>query len=317
MTGPADDNKVVVAVDLGGTQLRTAVFSPTGTMLVRHSVSTPKHGGQGTIIATVAEEIRAAATMAGRPMAQVGVSALGPVDPSTGAVRTAPTLPDFDDVPLGANLRDALGVPVEVFNDANAAAVAEWRLGAGRGTDSFCYVTVSTGIGCGIINDGELVTGHSGYAGELGRLRIPTASGLARLEEISSGTAIAAAARAALGNGVETSLRHLPHAEALTAADVAVAANTGDPLAQRIYTGAAETLGIQLATLTKIIDPETIALGGGVTLAGDAFWSPLRAAVNDSLAMDSIPPPRLLAAGLQGDVGLYGAFLALTGFSGI
>lgn len=306
------ENEVVIAVDLGGTQLRTAAFSPTGTMLERRSVATPKVGGQVAIIAAVVDEIRATAIAIGRPLRQIGVSALGPVDPSTGIVRNAPTLPGFDNVPLGETLQNTLGVPVQVFNDANAAAVAEWRLGAGRGTDNFCYVTVSTGIGCGIISNGRLVTGHSGYAGEFGRLSVPTDSGPVRLEDLSSGTAIAASARGAIDTGAETSLRELPNPENLTAADVAAAANAGDPLAQQIYTRASQTLGIQLANLTKIVDPESIAIGGGVTLAGDAFWNPLRTTVNTCLALDSIPPPRLLAAGLQGDVGLYGAFLALT-----
>lgn len=302
---------VLVVVDLGGTQLRTAAFTRAGTMLARHSVPTPRNGGQDLIIATVVEEIRGAATAVARPLSTVGVSALGPVDPATGVVRTAPTLRDFDNVPLGPSLQDALGVPVHVFNDANAAAVAEWRLGAGRGTHNFCYVTVSTGIGCGIISNDRLVTGHTGHAGELGRVTVPTAAGPVRLEDISSGTAIAATARAALETEVETSLRGLPHPDTITAADVAAAANTGDPLAQQIYTAASESLGIQLANLTRIIDPEAIAIGGGVTLAGDAFWSPLRATVAAALLQDSIPPPRILAAGLQGDVGLHGAFMAL------
>ena len=207
-------------------------------------------------------------------------------------------------------LRDALQLPVHVHNDANAATIAEWKLGAGRGTRHFCYVTVSTGMGCGIISNGQLVTGRA-YAGELGRTRIPSTDGsTAQLEQISSGTAIAARARALIAAGTDTSLATVGRTD-ITAGTVAAAAAAGDHVARSIFTTAAATLGIQLANLTRLVDPETVALGGGVTLAGDIFWGPLRATIGESLAQDSIPLPRLVEAELRGDAGLHGAAIAL------
>ena len=192
-------------------------------------------------------------------------------------------------------------LPVHVHNDANAATIAEWQLGAGRGTRNFCYVTVSTGMGCGIISNGQLVTGRA-YAGELGRTRIASTDGsTAQLEQISSGTAIAA--RALIAAGTPTSLATIDPTN-ITAGTVAAAAAAGDHVARSIFTTAATTLGIQLANLTRLIDPETIALGGGVTLAGDIFWDPLRATIEESLAQDSIPLPRLVEAELHSDAGL-------------
>ena len=163
-------------------------------MLTRRAVATPRTGGPDEVIAAVLDQIREATAQHRATVVAVGVSALGPVDPHTGIIRSAPTLPGFDNVPLGQRLHDALQLPVHVHNDANAATIAEWKLGAGRGTRHFCYVTVSTGMGCGIISNGQLVTGRA-YAGELGRTRIPSTDGsTAQLEQISSGTAIAARA---------------------------------------------------------------------------------------------------------------------------
>ena len=149
------------------------------------------------------------------------------------------------------------------------------------------------------------------YAGELGRTRIPSTDGsTAQLEQISSGTAIAARARALIAAGTPTSLATIGRTD-ITAGTVAAAAAAGDHVARSIFTTAATTLGIQLANLTRLVDPETVALGGGVTLAGDIFWDPLRATIEESLAQDSIPLPRLVEAELGGDAGLHGAAIAL------
>ena len=301
---------IYVVVDLGGTQTRTAIFDPTGQMLTRRAVATPRTAGPDEVIAAVLDQIREATAQHRATVVAVGVSALGPVDPHTGIIHSAPTLPGFDNVPLGPRLHDALQLPVHVHNDANAATIAEWQLGAGRGTRNFCYVTVSTGMGCGIISNGQLVTGRA-YAGELGRTRIPSTDGsTAQLEQISSGTAIAARARALIAAGTPTSLATIGRTD-ITAGTVAAAAAAGDHVARSIFTTAATTLGIQLANLTRLVDPETVALGGGVTLAGDIFWDPLRATIEESLAQDSIPLPRLVEAELGGDAGLHGAAIAL------
>jgi glucokinase len=306
----SDQTHVYVVVDLGGTQTRTAVFDVGGQMLMRRSIATPRTG-PSEVVAAVLDEIRSAMAQQAAPVIAIGVSALGPVDPSAGLIRSAPTLPGFDNVPIGPRLRDALTLPVHVHNDANAAAIAEWQLGAGRGTRDFCYVTVSTGVGCGIISNRELVTGRAGNAGELGRIRIAAANGTTvQLEEISSGTAIAERARTLIDSGAATCLASNDPTD-ITAGTVAAAASAGDRIARDIYTTAATTLGVQLANLTRLVEPEIIALGGGVTLAGDVFWRPLQAALDESLDHDAIPAPRLVAAKLRGDAGLHGAAIAL------
>jgi glucokinase len=145
----------------------------------------------------------------------------------------------------------------------------------------------------------------------LSRVRIPAIDGTTtRLEQVSSGTAVAARARALVAAGTATSLAAIP-TEQLTAGAVAETAKAGDATALGIFTTAAVTLGVQLANLTRRIDPQVIALGGGVTLAGNIFWEPLRHAMQESLAQDSIPIPDLVEPALGGDAGLHGAALAL------
>jgi hypothetical protein len=162
-------------------------------MLTRRAIATP--GPAGPLESSPPSSTRSAKLPPSTRVVAIGVGALGPVEPRTGLIRSAPTIPGFNNIPLGPRLQDALQLPVQVHNDANAATIAEWQLGAGRGTREFCYVTVSTGIGFRIITNGQLVTGRAGYAGELGRTRIPNAAGgTTELEQISSGTAIAARA---------------------------------------------------------------------------------------------------------------------------
>ena len=263
-------------------------------MLTRNAVATPRTGGPDEVIAAVLDQIREAIAQHRATVVAVGVSALGPVDPHTGIIRNAPTLPGFDNVPLGPRLHDALQLPVHVHNDANAATIAEWQRGAGRGTRNFCYVTVSTGMGCGIISNGESVTGRAGYAGELGRTRIPSTDGsTVQLEQISSGTAIAARARTLIAAGTPTSLAPIDRTN-ITAEIVAAGGCRGRSRCPQHLHHRRRHSGIQLANLTRLVDPETVALGGGVTLAGDIFWGPLRATTRESLAQDSIPLPRLV-----------------------
>lgn len=152
----------VLAMDLGGTQLRTAIFSGSG-QLERWSVPTPK--GAAAVINEMVHHIDRAQKLAKGHLRAVGISALGPVDPVTGAIRDAPNIGVFDPFPLRQLLQERVALPIEIINDANAATISEWHLGSGRGTRDFCYVTISTGIGCGIIAGGQLITGRHGAAG--------------------------------------------------------------------------------------------------------------------------------------------------------
>jgi glucokinase len=194
----------------------------------------------------------------------------------------APNL-GWHDVPVGAVLQDHLGVPVFVHNAAQAAAVAESVLGAGKGADEVVFLYVSSGVGAGILSEGRLYHGTRGIAGEVGHCPVGGSTQRCNcgkvgcLETVASGPAIAAAAQAAVDAGRRTKLRSVRGP--LTAKDVAEAADAGDKVAIDILARAGHELGVAAAWLVNLLNPEILIIGGGVAAAGDLLLGPLRAAV--------------------------------------
>lgn len=198
----------VLAVDLGGTQIRAALADDAGNVLSREVVETPAEAGAAAVLEAVIAVLERQAVPGVR---HIGISALGPVDPRTGVVAAAPTIRGFTQIPLKRRVEDALGIPTSVVNDTNAAALAEWALGSvRRSARHFAYMTVSTGIGCGLLIGGTVVNGRRGAAGELGHCIVEpggapcTCGGLGHLEGLASGTAIARQARDAVIRGDAT-----------------------------------------------------------------------------------------------------------------
>lgn len=298
----------VIAVDLGGTQLRTALFE-ADELITRWSVPTPI--GQDAIIAELTSQIERARTIAPREVSAIGISALGPVDPATGTVRDAPTITDFRNVPIRQRIEAATSLPVAVVNDANAATLAEWKLGAGHGVPDFCFVTISTGIGMGIVSGSKLITGGSGGAGELGRVHVRAPGDIdgKRLEEHASGSAISAKAESIRGRSGSALIDNARPGD-LTSRRIAEFAADGDLVAGRILADAGTLVGEALANVVRVLDPTVVAIGGGVSRAGDLFWAPLMEALGASLQRDSIPVPTITPALLHDDAGLHGAAIA-------
>lgn len=307
MTGHAG---VTLAFDLGGTLLRCAVIRD-GVVKARWSVATPRD--LESIITTITEHIHRAQLQTGGPIDAIGVSALGPVLPGVGVIRNAPTLPGFDNVPLQRLIESQVHQPVLVVNDANAATYGEWKLGVGKGTQDFCFVTVSTGIGAGFIANGNLFQGHRGAAGELGRFRIrlPGKQQTQLLESCASGTAIAAqASRIADETQHAGLLRAREELNGpITAKTVASLADAGDEVCRALLSNAAVLIGETLANITRLFDPEVIAIGGGVSRAGRSFWEPMIETMTTSLVEDGSHLPRVAMGELQDDAGLRGVAL--------
>jgi glucokinase len=216
----------------------------------------------------------------------VGVSFGGPVDAGGGLVRLSHHVPGWENTPLREQLEAEFGAPVSVDNDANVAALGEWRFGAGQGCDSMLYVTVSTGIGGGWVLNGRIWGGADGMAGEIGHMLVHPGGAACDcgkagcLEAEACGRAIARAARERLTAEPETGamLRALADgdAEAVTAVQVAIAATTGDVLALSVLDQAAQMLGTGLAAAINLMNPEMIVLGGGVTKSGERWWHTVR-----------------------------------------
>ena len=300
----------VIGIDLGGTKIRSVVTLADGTIVGEDIRPTDAEGGPNVVVNRLVASAQAAVTASGVPhhsIVAVGVTAPGTVDFDEGVLHQPPNLPGWDAVPLGRLMRDLLDRPVFVENDANAAAYGEWRYGAGVGLRHLIYLTVSTGIGAGLILNGQMYRGADGAAGELGHMTIdvngpPHNCGMVGcLEVLASGTAIARMARDAVEADRAPLLARLAdEAGELTAAEVDRAADAGDPVAQEILAKAAHYLGVGLANYINIFNPEAIVIGGGVTRIGRQLLEPACALAKSRAFRLPSERVRLLPAALEG-----------------
>lgn len=275
----------VLGIDLGGTKILTAVTNAQGKMLSRDHSITPATKGQKAVIQSILESTGRALGQAGISAADliaVGVGAPGLSNPETGILFTSPNLPGWRDVPLRDIIEKVLGKKAFLINDANAAAVGELHFGAARGTRNFIYITVSTGIGGGIVIDGKIYTGSTGTAGELGHMVIDDEGPLCNCgnrgcwESLASGTALAREARNHIREGASTSILYYASGdlEKVNAEVIQKAAQAGDNLANQLIARVAYYLGVGLANLTNIFNPELIVIGGGLSNMGDMLIQP-------------------------------------------
>jgi glucokinase len=260
----------VIGIDLGGTKILSVRLDDGLKVVAQDLRETLAEEGPDAVIGRMVNSI--AAVAGSLPFRSIGISTAGPVDINRGLVTTPPNLPGWRDVPLGIRISQALGVPAWLENDANAAALAEHRLGAGRGCRHMVLVAVGTGIGGGLILDGRLYHGASGGAGEIGHMLVEPQGrvcGCGRrgcLEAMASGTALDAAAReiaAANPNGLVAEIARgqgdEPDARTLDAA-----ADAGDATAREAVERAGAYLGEGLTNLVNIFNPEVVVIGGSV-----------------------------------------------------
>ena len=299
--------RLILALDFGGTKLAAALAMPGERVFLAKaaSPSPPEKSAEADrdIILKLAARV-----LAGRRPAAVGASFGGPVQVEEGRVVLSHHVPGWEGFPLKEWLEERFGAPAVVENDANSGALGEWKRGTGQGTNSFFYVTVSTGIGGGWILGGEPYRGADGLAGEIGHLTVDpegpvcTCGRRGCLEAIASGPAIARRARELLATGESSVLRGLSE---LTAREVAQAAAAGDPVAEKALRGAAQALGRALAQAITLMNPERIAIGGGVARSGERFFTWTREA-----ARRHVPPQArvdIVPAQLLDDAPLWGA----------
>jgi glucokinase len=303
----------VVGIDLGGTQLRVAVADERGRL--RTIVREPTEARRGRdhvierIVSAVARALREDGTAA-RRVAALGIGMPGPVDPGAGLVISPANLPGFRNVPLNQILTRRTGIRSFLHHDAHIAALGEHRRGAARGASELIYVTVSTGIGAGIILDGELYAGAHGIAGEVGHIVVQRSGPRCRcgnygcVEAISSGTGIAKAAARMAHEHPSSALHGLASP---TAADVVRAARAGDGLARDILDTAGAYLGIALGTLVNLFNPQVIVLGGSVLKAGQLLLRPMRQSMVEASWAAARKGLRIVRPALGDDVGLIGA----------
>ena len=303
----------VLAIDIGGTKLAAGIVDSEGRILARGEVPTLAAEGLEPVLGRIAElgrDLLSRPEVADVSVHRVGVGCAGPVDLKAGIVFNPPNLPGWVRVPLIDHLQQALALPAVLENDANAAALGEFRYGAGRGAQTIVYLTVSTGIGGGIILNGKVWHGLKDAAGEVGHMTVcpdgPVCGCGNRgcLEAMSSGTSIARRAREAVTAGRKTALSEIP---ALTSADVVQLAQQGDPVARGVWESAVTYLGIGVGAVITILAPERVVIGGGVTKAGDYLFQPLREEVRRRVKLVPVESVPILPAALGPDVGILGA----------
>ena len=219
-------------------------------------------------------------------LSSIGFGVPGPISSDTGIVIAPPIMPGWDEFPIRKRLEELWGLPISVNNDAKLGALGEWAYGAGRNVMDLAYIKVGKGIGAGLLINGQIYSGSTGSAGEIGHLTIDekgpicTCGNRGCLEALSGGGAIAQQAKNAIKEKKNTQLREISP-ENISAKDVAFAAQRGDLLAQQIIEEAGEHLGVAIAGLINIFNPSMIIVGGGVAQIGDLLLEPIRETVKE------------------------------------
>lgn len=308
----------VGAVDLGGTKILAAVFAPDGTIAGRAKKATGRDHSLETVADRMADCVREAARSARVDAAQlraVGVGAPGTIEAATGVVLTAPNL-DWENVPLKAELEARLGVPVDVDNDVRVAVIAEHAAGAGKGVQNMVGIWPGTGVGGGVVLNGQLFRGTNGLAGEIGHITVKaggprcSCGGRGHLEALASRTAIVREIAKAAKRGTATRLAQIVRGDLTTATsgDLAKAWGRGDKVVSRVLDRAARHLAHGIASVANLLNPELVVLGGGVVEAlGDRFVEQIAQEVRKLPLHESTRSIRIVRAAFGDDAGISGA----------
>lgn len=294
--------KVVGCCDVGDSTLRVALAARTGALFAKNSFPHARPA-PGEVIALIARTLTEMARAADVELVAVGAAVPGPLDPWRGIVHLSPNL-EWREFPFTDALSSLLGVRVVMDDDANCAALGEHGYGARQDTRDFVCVIVGTGIGAGLILDGKLYRGARGFAGELGHTTILPDGPLCSCGNRGCVEALAA------GPALVRRMCELDPtaAQGLTARDVIALARAGNPNAVRVIDEAAKFLGVALANAVNLLNPERIALGGGVALdAGELLLEPARAEIQKRAFAPSANTVTLVRAALGDDAGLLGA----------
>lgn len=306
--------EAVIGVDLGGTNIKAGAVTLQGEVLVRHRVSTLAEEGPDAVIGRICNAVHHCAVQLERQDATavgVGVGSPGPIDLREGVVIEAPNLPGWDEVPLRDKVAEGAGLHCVLENDANAAALAEQWVGAGRGADSLVMFTLGTGIGGGIVLDGKVWHGTKGYGGEIGHMSINPDGPLCGcgnrgcIEAYASATAMVRRMQEAIDVGVETTLSGM--SGEFTARDICEAALSGDAAARQNFIETGTYLGVAVTNIVHILNPAVVVLSGGVIAAGELLMNPIQQEARGRLMGAFLDGLRICFAELGEDAGSIGA----------
>jgi glucokinase len=308
-----------IGCDLGGTNIKTGIVDlESGSVILTKSIPTLSIEGHAAVIDRMVDLITSLISGSGLDRSEIlglGVSAPGVIDPINGTTIFLPNLVgQWRDIPLGEKLSNALKLPVTLLNDVRAITYGEYFYGAGKGVNRMACFAIGTGVGGGLILNGDLVLGFQGSAGELGHLTIEV-NGLrcncgnyGCLETYTSGPAISSRAEKVVRQGFTTRIADLIDNDLnkITPEIVAQAANEGDEIAQEIWNSVGHYLGTGIANICVAFGPERVVLAGGVAAAGDLLLTPIRKTLQERVFVMPIEKVEVVLGSLGDDAGILG-----------
>lgn len=309
-----------IGIDVGGTNVKIALVNDEGNIIYSNSIPTRAEMGYEYTINNMKEaiaELLKETKSDAKSIEGIGFGFPGQIDYKKGIVRLAPNIPGWVNVPIADIMEKEFGIPTRVDNDVRCAALGELNYGAGIGCENLVCITVGTGIGSGLIINGKLVRGASNAAGELGHIKLDMYGGplcgcgdRGCLEAFASGPSIVAMAEEYIKGGKSTKYRELANPD-ITPYIVSEAAKQGDPVAKRIFTIVGEYIGIGLASVVNLLNPEKIIIGGGVAAAGDLLMNPIKENLLKRAMPISGSAVEIVPAQLGNSAGVIGASLLI------
>jgi glucokinase len=305
------EKEIVLAADLGGTNLRMAAIDRDGRILYRSKRETPRADSADEIVRAIVESAAECRENSfGFHIKAISAAVPATVDAGRGLIVTAPNLPALNDFPIVEALEKELGYEAILENDANAAALGENWLGASKDVKNSIFLTLGTGVGGGIITDGRILRGAGGMAGEIGHLSVEANGAPCRcgsfgcVEQYASASAIVRLARELAAEYPESSL---PGNDRLTAFDIFEAGTSGDELALEVFRRMGFYLGVAVTSLINVLNPEIVVIGGGASAGWDLFMPHMRETICRRAYGGQKEQARILRGQLGDDAGILGA----------
>ena len=310
-----------IGIDVGGTNVKLALVDDKGSIIYSNSVPTRAEMGYEYTVNNIKQaiyDLMKETKLSTKDIEGIGFGFPGQVDYKAGIVRNAPNIPGWVEVPIAKLIEDEFKIPTRVDNDVRCAALGELNYGAGKGCENLICITVGTGIGSGLIINGKLVRGASNAAGEIGHIKLQMHDGpicgcgdTGCLEAFASGPSIVAMAENYIKGGKSTKFREMAGGGDISPYVVAQAAKAGDPVAIRIFTIMGEYIGIGLASVVNLLNPEKIIVGGGVADAGDLLLEPLKSTLKSRAMKIAGAAAEVVPAQLGNTAGVIGASLLI------
>lgn len=313
-----------IGIDVGGTNVKIALVDGEGKIIYSNSVPTYAQMGYEYTVNNIKQAIRdlmKETNTDAKEIEGIGFDFPGQVDYKTGVVKLAPNIPGWINVPIAQMIEEEFDIPTRIDNDVRCAALGELKFGAGKGCENFVCITVGTGIGSGLVINGQLVRGAANAAGEIGHIKLQMNGGpicgcgdTGCLEAFASGPSIVAMAQEYLKGGKSTKFREMAGADGeITPYIVAKAAEAGDPVAKRIFEIIGTYIGMGLVSVINLLNPEKVIIGGGVAAAGDLLLDPIRKTIKERAMVVAGNSVEIVPAELGNSAGVIGASMLVEG----